>query len=120
MTSSRRRLKSLEGHLTPKQAVLLWMADAHHQFETMEQYLHHLQGGPYSAWPLRRLGNQMTESVGQALKGKAKDVIHRALRMADLDVLFLYYLLIQVNGRLMEKEQYFATKALLLVIHYLL
>ena len=35
MTSGKRRLDKLEEHLTPKQAALLWMAEAH-QFETLE------------------------------------------------------------------------------------
>ncbi len=48
MTSGKRRLDNLEGHLTPKQAALLWMAEAH-QFETLEGYALHMKNQPHSA-----------------------------------------------------------------------
>ena len=56
----------------------------------------------------------MTASVEQALKGKPKEEINRALRKADLDVLFLFYLHQQANCRLGEKERYFASHSLML------
>ena len=61
------RLDKLESHLTPGQAVLLCMAEAH-QFQTLEEYAHHMKTQPDDAWPLRRLGDQMTASVEQVLK----------------------------------------------------
>ena len=113
MSSGNRRLDKLKSHLTPKQAVLLWLQDAH-AYHTVADYLHYLQTQPDNAWPLRRLGEQMTASVEQTLKGKPKAAIHQALRRADLDVLFLFFLHQQVNGKLMEEERHYATKALLL------
>jgi len=80
MGSGNRRLDKLESHLTPKQAVMLWMAEAH-QFETLEEYACHMKTQPDNAWPLRRLGDQMTASVEQALMGRPKDEINWAVRV---------------------------------------
>ncbi len=112
MTSGKRRLEKLEGHLTPKQAALLWMAEAH-QFGTLEGHALHLKTQPHSAWPLRRLGAQMRVSVEQSLKGKPE--VGMALHQAHLDVAFLYHLHEGINTRLAEKDRYFATASLLLV-----
>ncbi len=114
MTSGKRRLEKLEGHLTPKQAALLWMAEAH-QFGTLEGHALHLKTQPHSAWPLRRLGAQMRVSVEQSLKGKPEVGINLALRQAYLDVAFLYHLHEGINTRLAEKGRYFSTYSLLLV-----
>ena len=113
MSSVKSRVKKLESGLTPKEAVLLWLQDAH-SHHTMADYMHYLQTQPDNAWPLRRLGEQMTASVEQVPKGKPKEEINRALRRADLAVLFLFFLHQQVNGKLMEEERHYATKALLL------
>ncbi len=79
MGSGNRRLDKLESQLTPTQAILLWMAEAH-QFQTLEEYAGHMETQPDDAWPLRRLGDQMTASVKQALMGRSELVINRALR----------------------------------------
>ena len=51
----------------------------------------------------------MATSVKQSMKGKPKEEINRALRQADLDVLFLFHLHQRVNGLRMETALYFAT-----------
>ncbi len=62
MTSGKRRLDKLESHLTPKQAMLRWLVEAH-QFQTLQEYAHHMKTQPDDAWPLRRLGDQLRASV---------------------------------------------------------
>ncbi|MFQ6030895.1 MAG: hypothetical protein ACE5Q6_25800 [Dehalococcoidia bacterium] len=113
MSSGKRRLAKLEGHLTPKQAALLWMNDAH-QFGTMTQYADSLKGQPDSAWPIPRLCDQMEVSITQALKGRPKVEIGQTLRQAYLDVLFLFYLHQRVNSTVMERERYFASHSYML------
>ncbi len=93
--------------------MLRWMAEAH-EFQTLQEYAHHMKTQPGDAWPLRRLGDQMRASVKQALMGRAELVINQALRRADLDVLFLFHLHQQSNCRLAEKERYFASHSLML------
>jgi hypothetical protein len=90
MTSSKRRLDKLQVSLTPKQAILLWMEEAH-QYDTMEQYARSLKGGPNSAWPLATLPEQVAVGVQQAVR----------------DVLFLFHLHQQVNRKLIEKQEAF-------------
>ena len=85
-----------------------------HQFESLEEYAHPMKTQPDDAWPLRRLGDQMTASVEQALKGKPKEEINRSLRRADLDILMLFHLHQRINGEVSERERYFATYSLML------
>jgi hypothetical protein len=106
-------MDKLESNLSPTQAVLLWMNEAH-EFGSIEEYARYLKTQPDSVRPIRRLVEQMTTSVEQAKKGKPKPEIHRALRQAGLDVLFLFFLHQQVNGMLLDKERYFACHALML------
>ncbi|HZA24727.1 MAG TPA: hypothetical protein VFA32_19375 [Dehalococcoidia bacterium] len=113
MTSSKRRLDKLEVSLTPKQAILLWMEEAH-QYDTMEQYVRSLKPGPESAWPLAILPEKVATSVEQAMKGQPKQEIARKARQAIRDVLFLFHLHQQVNRRFMEEDRHFWTRALLL------
>ena len=113
MSRGKRRLEKLEGHLTPKQAALLWLQDAH-QFDTMSEYSDSLKGGPESAWPIPRLCDQIYASVTKAMKGRPKEEIAPALRQAYLDVLFLFYLHQRVNATVMERERYFASHSLML------
>ena len=89
------------------------MAEAH-QFQTLQEYAHHMKTPPDAAWPLRRLGDQMRISVEQTVKGKPEVGSNKALCQADLDVLFLFYLHQQSNCRLAEEERYFASHSLML------
>jgi hypothetical protein len=113
MSSSRRRLDKLEVSLTPKQAILLWMEEAH-QYNTMEQYVRSLKSGPEVAWPLAILPEKVATAVEQAMKGLPKPVVARVARQAIRDVLFLFHLHQQVNQRFMEEDRHYWTRALLL------
>jgi hypothetical protein len=106
-------LDKIEVSLTPKQAILLWMEEAH-QYDTMEQYARSLKPGPESAWPLAILPEKVATAVEQAMKGRPKQDIARRARQAIRDVLFLFHLHQQLNRRFMEEDRHFWTKALLL------
>ena len=67
--STKRRIEKLEIGLTPKQAILLWLQEAH-AFDTIDEYVHHIKGQPDSTWPLHKLPSQVEEGVKQSLKGK--------------------------------------------------
>ncbi len=56
----------------------------------------------------------MTASVKQALMGRSELIISRALRQANLDVLFLFHLHQSCNCRIAEKDRYFAIYSLML------
>src|SRR5919106_1984750 len=113
MTTSKRRLDKLEVSLTPKQAILLWMEEAH-QYDTMEQYVRFLKPGPESAWPLAVLPEKVATAVEQAMKARPRQEVARMARQAIRDVLFLFHLHQGVNQKFMEEDRHFWTKALLL------
>jgi hypothetical protein len=106
MTSSKRRLDKLEVSLTPKQAILRWIEEAH-QHDTMEQYVRALKDGPDSAWPLAQLPEKVSRAVEQAMKGRPKPEVARQARQAVRDVLFLFHLHQRVNYKIMEKQEAF-------------
>jgi hypothetical protein len=108
-------LDKLEVSLTPKQAILLWMEEAH-QYDTMEQYVQSLKPGPESAWPLAILPDKVATSVEQAMKGRPKQEVNRVARRAIRNVLFLFHLHQQVNRKFMEEDRHFWTRALLLSV----
>ena len=72
MSGGMRRVEKLETGLTPKQAILLWLQEAH-AFNTIEAYVRHLKTQPDSAWPIDKLTTQVEETVKQTLKGKPRE-----------------------------------------------
>ena len=113
MTTAKRRVEKLESGLTPKQAILMWLQEAH-AFNTIEEYVRHLKIQPDSAAPLYRLTSQVAESVKQTLKGQPREEIDKAVRQAHKDVLFLFYLHQQVNGKLLSENRCYWTMWLML------
>ncbi len=113
MSGGKRRVEKLETGLTPKQAIPLWLQEAH-AFENIIEYVHHLKIKPDSAAPINKLTTQVAESVRQTLKGQSQEEINRAMRQAYKDVLFLFFLHQQANGKLLSDNRYYWTGCLLL------
>ena len=113
MSTAKRRLKTLERGLTPRQAIVLWLQEAH-AFNTMEEYVHHLKSQPDSAAPIDKLTGQVEEAVRETVKGQPREEIRRAVYQAHKDVLFLFFLHQQVNRKLMSENRYYWTRWLLL------
>ena len=99
MSKNIQRVAKLETGLTPKQAILLWFQEAH-GFNTIFEYIHHLKSQPDSAAPIPRLTAQVAEPIKQTLKGQPREDINRAISQAHRDVLFLFFLHQQINGKL--------------------
>ena len=57
-----RRVEKLETGLTPKQAIMMWLQEAH-AFKNIEEYVRHLKNQPDSAAPLYKLAAQVAEGV---------------------------------------------------------
>ena len=114
MSNAKRRAKKLDSNLTPKQAVLLWMQEVH-AFTGFKEYFFHLKKQPHTYSPVSRLINQVAEGVKQTLKGRPQEEIDQAVRQAYRDVLFLYYLQQQVNGKVVSEERNNWSQALLLL-----
>ena len=109
MTTAKRRIDKLVTGLTPKQAILLWLQEAH-AFNTIEELVHHLRTQPDSAAPLYKLPSQVSEGVKQTLKGQPREEINKAVNQAYKDVLFLFFLHQQVNGKLLSENRYYWTR----------
>jgi hypothetical protein len=113
-TVGRRRIDRIQGSLTPRQAVLLWLDEAS-QFGTMRGYVHSLQGQPTSVFPLFRLPEQVEGSVRAAMKGQPREQLEQGVRAGIRDVAFLYYLVIQVNGRELAERRANCLQLMLMV-----
>ena len=113
MTTAKRRMDKLETGLTPKQIILLWFQEAH-AFNSIEEYVRHLKTQPDSAAPIHKLTSQVEESVKQTLGSRPREEINKAVNQAYKDVLFLFYLHQQVNGKLLSEIRYYWTKYLML------
>jgi len=108
-----RRVEKLETGLTPKQAIMMWLQEAH-AFKNIEDYVRHLKKQTDSAAPLHKLPDQVAEGVKQTLKGKPREEIDRAVHQAYKDVLFLFFLHQQVNGKVVSEERHYWSQAMLL------
>ena len=67
VSSEKRRVEKLEGALTPKQAMLMWLQDAH-KFNTVNEYVDHMKDQPDSAWPMGQLLLATSKSVPLLLR----------------------------------------------------
>jgi hypothetical protein len=94
-----RRLDKIADQLTPQQAVLLWMQEAH-QHPTISEYMDSLRDAPDTKYPMMHLPPQVEQAVRAARKGEKPEVITRAVRQAVREVGFLFYLQLQLNTRL--------------------
>lgn len=108
-----RRIGKLESGLTPKQAILMWLQEAH-AIKRIEEYVQYLKTQPDNAAPLHKLTNQVEEGVKQTLEGKPREEIDRSVRQAHKDVLFLFFLNQRVNGKLVSEERHYWSQAMLL------
>ena len=90
-----------------------WLQEAH-AFKGIEEYVRHLKGQPDSAAPIEKLTTQVAEGVKETLKGKPREDIDRAVGQAYKDVLFLFFLHQQVNGKVVSEERHYWSQAMLL------
>ena len=81
----------------------------------MEEYVRYLKDQAASGAPIPRLANQVAQGVKQKLKGKSREEIGKAVYQAHKDVLFLFFLHQQVNGKLLSENRYFWTQGRLLI-----
>ena len=108
MSGGMQRIKKIETEscLTPKQAILLWFQEAH-AFNTIEEYVRYLKTQPDGAAPIDKLTSQVYESVKQTLGRQPREEINKAVNQGYKDVLFLFYLHQQVNGKLLSESRYY-------------
>ena len=108
------RVEKLDGALSPKQAMLMWLQDAH-KFDTVNEYVDHLKDQPDSAWPMYQLPDQVASAVKQELKGTSWEQIDDAVRNVVREVLFLFLLQQVVNRKVGEESRYFLASVRILL-----
>ena len=114
MTTRKRRIEKLETGLSPKQAFILWLQDAH-SFDGIKEYVQYLKDQPEDAAAIPKLTDQVEAAVKQQLKGQPREEIDKAVRQAYKDVLFLFFLHQQVNGKLCTEERHYWSQARFLI-----
>jgi hypothetical protein len=93
------RLSSVEDHnLTPREAVILWMREAH-EFDSLLAYGFWLLDQPDDAYPLIRMPAQVVAAVRSRHKGKKDHELANEFHQVQRDVLFLYHIHKQLNMR---------------------
>jgi len=96
-----RRLAKVETSLPPKEAVLHWLAEAQ-QFASLVDYVRSIIDLPVSAAPLTRIGDSVEAAVRSAFKGEPRQAVESAVRRAVGDAVFLFVLVLKLNGAALE------------------
>lgn len=103
MTSATgRRLAKLEGALQPREAVLHWLAEAQGFPGLIEYARSQIVALPVEAAPLSVIGSRVEASVRAARKGQPRETIETAVRRAVGDAVFLFCLVVILNGQALE------------------
>ena len=114
MTTSK-KIKDLEDHnLTPREAVILWMREAH-QFDSLIAYGSWLAHQSDDAYPLIRMPAQVVAAVRARNKGTRNEDLRNEFYRAQKDVLFLYQIHKQLNMRAIQEEEARELKVQMLV-----
>jgi hypothetical protein len=105
MSQKKERVHKLKASLTPQQAVLAWMEEAHRLYPNMRELARSLRGQPTSAFRLSRLQEQVVDAVVAATKGQPRPVVAQALRHPLRDMYFLYHLHVNANAWIAANEE---------------
>jgi len=109
-----RRIDDLEDHrLTPKEAVICWMREAH-TFESLLAYGRWLLEQPEDAYPLIKMPRQVVAAVRAQNKGTPDHLLRDEFYRVQKDVTFLYHLHKQVNVQALQDEEALRLKVTLL------
>ena len=103
MTSATgRRLAKLEGALQPREAVLHWLAEAQSYPGVVEYLRSQFVGQPVEAAPLSVIGTRVVAAVRAERKGQPREEVERAVHRAQGDAVFLFCLVVVLNGQALE------------------
>jgi hypothetical protein len=108
-----KRVGDVEDNLTPKEAVICWMREAH-QFDSLLTYGRWLLEQPEEAYPLIRMPRQVVAAVRARNKGTSDVLLRDEFYRVQKDVVFLYHLHKQVNMQALQDEEALRLKVTLL------
>src|SRR5660397_196501 len=108
-----KRIADVEDNLTPKEAVIYWMREAH-RCDSLLTYGRWLMDQPEDAYPLIRLPKQVVAAIRARNKGTPDSRLGDQFYRVQKDVLFLYHLHNQVNLQALQEEETLRLKVTLL------
>ncbi len=102
MTSAAgRRLAKLEGALSPREAVLAWLAEAQ-QFPSLIDHARSIADLPVEAAPLSVIGARVVAAVRAERKGQRREDVELAALRAQGDAVFLFCLVVALNAQALD------------------
>jgi hypothetical protein len=111
-----RRLDRVEGSLTPREAFLLWMGEAH-QHESWQAYVLSLKDQPIEQHPYRVLPQQVEEAVRAEHRGQQPWEVEQRVVRAVREVSFYLELHEAVTGRFALEWRALALQVLVALDH---
>ncbi len=108
-----KRLDKLEGSLTPKQAVILWLEEIE-RYNSVVELVAYLRTQSESAAPVTRLTRQVEDAVRKEMKGAKDNCVEVAVRKANRYVVFLIKLHHQVNAKVYAEQRAWSMMAVLI------
>ena len=103
-TNQATRLQKMEHALTPKEAMLLWLQEAH-QYSSINALAQSLKDAPLARYPLSRMEKQVDEAVLAAQKGRPREQVIRAENRALRDLYFLWHLFLEANEKVRRERR---------------
>lgn len=101
MSWNSRRIEKVEASLSPRQAAVLWMQEAH-VFGSLVDYVLSLKDEA-GAYPMPHLAHQVEKAVRDAMRGEPRDAVTKAVWTATKDVWFLFKLHQKANCTVLEE-----------------
>ncbi|MBN1321151.1 MAG: hypothetical protein JXA87_09960 [Thermoleophilia bacterium] len=104
MSLKKRLRQAKERHLTPKEAVILWIHETR-QFDSLIDYGTWLLDQPEENYPLVKMPAQVVAAVRAANPGVKDEYLREEFYRVQKDVLFLFHLHSRLNMRVMQEEE---------------
>lgn len=113
MTMAKRIGKVEDDNLTPREAVILWMMEAH-TFDSLLDYARWLMDQPDESYPLIRMPAQVVAAVRSKNKGQRDELLRDEFYQVQRDLLFLYFLHNRLNFHVTREEETICSRLTLL------
>jgi hypothetical protein len=104
MNQNDKRLDKVKGSLAVKEAVILWMEEAH-GYRNIFEYVKYRRAQPWESAPVCRLSKQFELATRESMKGQPRERVESVVRQRQRDVVFLVHLHHQVNGDCLTEQK---------------
>src|SRR3972149_3474775 len=114
MSKGKKRISRIKTSLTPKQAVILWMEEAHKHGDFFS-YGRWLREQPPGSYPLMYIPDQVEAAIRKENKGQPVETVIRAVRQGVRDTIFLFMLQMGIKPKVREEAKPHSLYSLMLV-----